>query len=136
MILVVYLDHQQPTRVHETYTFNFSYPFESISTPAVRVSKRNKNSFDHEQAYQCYHQIIKQIKIATKSLAPLPEKFFLTLKLRFDETCTPSNYSMKQFRATIGNDQLWYHSTPEIDSVIMIGYLANSSSRTSLKPVN
>ena len=132
MILAVYFDHQQPTRVHETYTFNFSYPAEVTSRFAVRVSKRNKNILNHSQ-YRCYHQIIEQTIIATQNLAPLPEKFFLTLKLRFDETCTPSKYSIKQFRATTGYDRPWYHSTSENEYVKYTLLLANYSSYPSLK---
>ena len=122
MVLAVYLDHQQPTRVHETYTFNFSYPTEIVSKFAVRVSKRNENILDHDQ-YRCYHQIIEQTIIATQNLAPLPEKFFLTIKLCFDETRTPSKYSTKQFRATLENDHLWYHSTSENEYVRILSYL-------------
>lgn len=116
MILAVYLDHQEPTHVHETYTFAFSYPTETASTIGSRVSKRNKNLPDHGQ-YRCYYQIIEQTINATKNLAPLPEKFYLTLKLGFDETCTPLKYSIKQFRATIGDDYHWYYSTSENEYV-------------------
>lgn len=132
MILAVYFDRQQPTRVHETYTFKFSYPTEIASNFAVRVSKRNKNILDRSQ-YRCYNQIIEQTIIATRNLAPLPEKFFLTLKLLFNETCTPSKYSIKQFRATTGNDRPWDHSTSENEYVKNASLPANSSSCPNLK---
>jgi meiosis-specific protein len=118
LTLAIYFDQHQPTCVQETYTFDFYYPPQAVATFAMMISAQKRIILHPAQVDRCFQRIIRQTIFLAQRLSPLPEKFFLTLKLQLDETCTPSEYPLCGFREALESDHLQF--PPESDTLVVI----------------
>lgn len=92
LVFGIYLDESLPTKVSETYTYDFTYDHDSVNN-TESVSK-----------------LIRTLCTLTQTLQPLPNIKYLTLKLFYNKT-TPIDYEPPMFRKA-SNHTFGYISEP------------------------
>ena len=105
MILAIYLDQNRPHHLREVYAFSFSYLPEFVSS-SVTISEQSDKIVTNDQCR--FEQLISNAVSVTQKLGPLPERFYVTLKLHFDEAHMEPGFSLSGFRKASEIDHLYF----------------------------
>jgi len=98
LLLIVYLDPACPDKVHEMYSFKFSYPGGQVACQMLQGEKRKEVQTMHpDDVYKSTQQLLRSVIDLTQSLSPLPRSAFLSMKLMYYDDVTPEDYEPTGF---------------------------------------
>jgi hypothetical protein len=112
MILAVFADNERPNDVYETYIFEFTYQQDDAAGVSLSLSSRSDVT-PAERGRGSLQDVVRKTIFITESLHPLPEQCWLTIKLVYDEDCTPLDYSPIGFRDTLPDEHFSFAADDE-----------------------
>ncbi|CAL4062872.1 unnamed protein product [Meganyctiphanes norvegica] len=101
LTLEFFCDDKNPEKAFETYTFSFKYTedgevqMDDVSGVAVSECNKFKNKFEVRRPTI---KMLRTIILLTNSLQPMPEKAFMSLKLKYYDETTPEDYQPPGFQ--------------------------------------
>jgi len=101
MMLIVLENPNQPEKVHEMYTYRFSYPDGNVSCQMLQgEGQKEVQKVQPDSVYSSTVSLLRSIIMTTQTLEPLPTSSFLSMKLTYYDDETPMEYEPNGFVPT------------------------------------
>ncbi|KAJ3294952.1 DNA binding protein [Borealophlyctis nickersoniae] len=114
MIFGIYLDPDNPDKLVESYTFQFSYPEKDLW--CVTIDAAGKETFrlkTRNEIMSATAVMLRRLLILTQTLKPLPENAYVTMKLYYYDEVTPLDYEPPFFQAGDDTKKFYFETKPE-----------------------
>ena len=101
MMLIVLEDPNQPEKVHEMYTYRFSYPNGNVACQMLQgEDQKVLQKVQPNSVYSSTVSLLRSVIMTTQTLGPLPASSFLSMKLSYYDDETPMDYEPSGFVPT------------------------------------
>jgi len=98
LLFIIYVDPALPDKVHEMYTFKFSYPGGKVACQMLQGEERKEVENIHpDTIYKSTQALLRSIITITQGLSPLPTSAYLSMKLTYYDDVTPEDYEPAGF---------------------------------------
>ncbi|KAJ3029930.1 HORMA domain-containing protein 1 [Rhizophlyctis rosea] len=121
MIFGIYLNEENPEKLVESYTFNFSYPAKDLWS--ITIDAAGKEAFKlrtRGEIMKATSDMLRRLLILTQTLKPLPENAYITMKLYYYDDVTPSDYEPPLFKSADDEQKFYFATKPEKIRVGMV----------------
>jgi len=98
LLFIIYVDPALPDKVHEMYTFKFSYPGGKVACQMLQgEEKKEVENIHPDTIYKSTQNLLRSIISITQGLSPLPPSAYLSMKLTYYDDVTPEDYEPAGF---------------------------------------
>ena len=102
LIFIIYMNPENTNDVHEMYTFRFGYTEGDRMECQLLQGQNEKriNSVTDDDLYKATQSMLRTIIVLVQGLGPLPDSAYMTMKLKYYDEFTPTDYEPPGFCPT------------------------------------
>ncbi|TPX38918.1 hypothetical protein SeMB42_g06550 [Synchytrium endobioticum] len=114
LIFGIYTTPDEPEKLMESYTFNFSYPTDGqFHVSFVTDGKQAVHFRTKKEIMKATSEMLRRLLTLTQNLSPLPDNPNITMKIYYYDEVTPEDYEPPYFVASDHTKPYYFGRKPE-----------------------